>query len=75
MKVLTPDHHHYGVHNIHCCRDHGCKYGNLECPVEYGDAPGIQCEECEYIADRLSDLSDKQLLEEIQRRGLDVNGP
>ena len=37
----------YGVHRTHCCVIHGCKYGDLECPVEKGiikqDYP---CESC-----------------------------
>lgn len=41
-----PGEEEYGVHNTHCCRDHGCKYSDPRCPVAYGDAPGIPCEEC-----------------------------
>ncbi len=37
----------YGVHNTHCCRRHGCKYGDNDCPVEFGDAEGVKCEWCE----------------------------
>jgi len=25
-----------GVHTSHCCLNHGCKYGNTDCPVEFG---------------------------------------
>lgn len=36
----------YEVHNTHCCPTHGCKYMDDICPVEFGLAPGIQCELC-----------------------------
>lgn len=36
-----------GVHNSHCCVDHGCKYGDDDCPVVLGKVPGIYCEQCE----------------------------
>jgi len=26
----------YGVHRTHCCKKHGCKYGDEDCPVELG---------------------------------------
>lgn len=26
----------WGVHITHCCFEHGCKYGDNECPVELG---------------------------------------
>lgn len=38
---------YWGVHRTHCCFEHGCKYGDKDCPVELGlikqDYP---CEEC-----------------------------
>lgn len=34
------------VHDRHCCKIHGCKYGCPDCPVEKGINEGIQCEEC-----------------------------
>lgn len=37
----------WGVHRTHCCFEHGCKYGDEDCPVELGlikqDYP---CEMC-----------------------------
>ena len=36
-----------GVHNTHCCKIHGCKYGNEYCPVEHGSLLGVECESCE----------------------------
>lgn len=26
----------WGVHRTHCCKKHGCKYGDKDCPVELG---------------------------------------
>lgn len=26
----------WGVHETHCCFDHGCKYGDEDCPVSLG---------------------------------------
>jgi hypothetical protein len=26
----------WGVHVTHCCKRHGCKYGDVNCPVELG---------------------------------------
>lgn len=37
----------YGVHSSHCCVEHGCKYGDHDCPVEHGKIAGIKCEMCE----------------------------
>lgn len=30
------DKNHYGVHAAHCCKWHGCKYGDPDCPVASG---------------------------------------
>jgi len=36
------------VHTEHCCVDHGCKYGDEDCPVETGQKPqSFFCENCE----------------------------
>ena len=37
-----------GVHETHCCKIHGCKYSDNDCPVAYGDSPGNEA--CEYCA-------------------------
>ena len=38
----------FGPHPTHCCAEHGCKYGNDECPVVGGDAAQVYpCEECD----------------------------
>jgi hypothetical protein len=35
------------VHDSHCCPDHGCKYGDEDCPVVLGKELGVFCEMCE----------------------------
>lgn len=35
------------VHGTHCCKIHGCKYEDEDCPVVLGTEKGIQCEECQ----------------------------
>ena len=36
-----------GVHAAHCCRWHGCKYGDPDCPVANGGVEQeYQCEDC-----------------------------
>lgn len=37
----------FGVHDTHCCKRHGCKYCDDDCPVQYSDAAGIFCEMCQ----------------------------
>jgi hypothetical protein len=41
------------VHDAHCCQDHGCKYGDSDCPVVLRKEEGIWCEDCE---DFINDL-------------------
>lgn len=36
-----------GVHATHCCKLHGCKYGDDDCPVETGKVEQVYlCEQC-----------------------------
>lgn len=38
-----------GVHAAHCCKWHGCKYGDLDCPVVNGEIEQeYLCEDCYY---------------------------
>lgn len=38
-----------GVHASHCCYSHGCKYGDLDCPVAWGTRKQeYRCEECDF---------------------------
>lgn len=38
------------VHSTHCCKVHGCKYDDKDCPVFEGPDPGIICEFCDTFA-------------------------
>jgi hypothetical protein len=39
-----------GVHAAHCCKWHGCKYGDPDCPVASGEVEQeYQCEDCWHI--------------------------
>ena len=36
-----------GVHATHCCKWHGCKYGESDCPVVSGEVKQeYLCEDC-----------------------------
>ena len=36
-----------GVHISHCCKWHGCKYGDPDCPVVNGEVEQeYRCEDC-----------------------------
>ena len=60
---------HIGVHAAHCCKWHGCKYGDDDCPVVNGEVEQeYPCECCDW------DLKDEEWLkkkliriEEIKR--------
>lgn len=55
-----------GVHASHCCKWHGCKYGNEDCPVESGKVKQMYlCEYCyqdleneEYYRQVLKDIEE-----------------
>jgi len=39
------------VHTEHCCVNHGCKYGDIDCPVWLALQPqSFPCEECNNVA-------------------------
>jgi hypothetical protein len=39
----------YGVHETHCCKTHGCKYGDEDCPVVLGIVKQkYDCESCDW---------------------------
>jgi len=48
----------FAVHDSHCCPEHGCKYGDPDCPVMDGLASGVTCEDCD---DEQQDLLREQL--------------
>lgn len=54
----------WGVHKTHCCKKHGCKYGDANCPVELGIVKQTYTCEFEEIHDKcfepkFSDLESK----------------
>jgi hypothetical protein len=51
------------VHDAHCCKTHGCKYGDDDCPVVKGKEKGIPCEMCYHMDATEEKASD--LVEEI----------
>jgi len=62
----------YGVHATHCCKRHGCKYGNENCPVElglvkqeYGCEQGDDFDEDCFLTDR--EENDKRWKDVIDR--------
>lgn len=45
--MIDNNSYNYKVHDAHCCRKCGCKYGEPDCPVMTGIAPGVdKCEDC-----------------------------
>lgn len=68
------------VHTSHCCRVHGCKYGDWDCPVWLVEkAQEYPCEMCDYYYEegdftKLEDIP-KIPLPEIQRRRSEVVNP
>lgn len=42
-----------GVHAAHCCKWHGCKYGDPDCPVVNGEVE--QEYPCEYCSELLGE--------------------
>ncbi len=49
----------WGVHERHCCPKHGCKYGDMDCPVTLGltTKHNEHCEMCEDETDHPDPLS------------------
>ena len=49
FKKLEGD---WAIHHTHCCNHHGCKYGDVDCPVETQKIPGkYRCETCDMMRD------------------------
>ena len=46
----------HGTHITHCCRIHGCKYGNTNCPVE--TKTHMQKYVCEQCSDALEEMDE-----------------
>lgn len=46
-KITSIPESDFAVHVTHCCFEHGCKYGDPECPVELGIVDQeYECEQC-----------------------------
>jgi len=46
-----------GIHTSQCCKLHGCKYGNEDCPVSAGDvAQKYPCENCGNAHERIQSI-------------------
>ena len=58
-----------GVHVTHCCKWHGCKYGDPDCPVASGEIKQkYLCEYCDEILEE-EDYYKQQVIniEEIKK--------
>lgn len=54
------------VHGAHCCKKHGCKYMNPECPVVLGtEEARYGCEDCDF---------EKRRIEQIMKIMCEVDG-
>lgn len=55
-----------GVHITHCCKKHGCKYFDPDCPVVNGRAEArYKCEDCESDREHLKSLLEEMSLLEL----------
>ena len=47
-KTTSIPQYQWGVHESHCCIEHGCKYGDVDCPVVLKLIKQTKgCEDCE----------------------------
>ena len=58
-----------GVHASHCCKWHGCKYGDSDCPVVSGEIEQLYlCEDCSYYLEEEEYYRTKLIeIEDIKR--------
>jgi len=65
-----------GVHAAHCCKDHGCKYGDSDCPVANGITKQLYpCEDCESEEHYYNQIHDKLSKDGVlYKLGLDIHG-
>jgi hypothetical protein len=77
MSIETVD--RVGVHTSHCCAQHGCKYGDQDCPVQTkAHEQEYPCEHCGSVEGIKAKLAAKQAelmkelawAEELEARGI-----
>jgi hypothetical protein len=68
-----------GVHAAHCCKWHGCKYGDEDCPVVSGEVeqlyPCMFCDDLlereDYFKRALEDIVEiKTFKEKLKKQGV-----
>lgn len=62
------------VHDSHCCKVHGCKYGDDDCPVYTGSEQGVMCEMCEWDLHDPVQIELRELRDEVKRLVAEING-
>lgn len=68
----------YGTHGTHCCAEHGCKYGDIDCPVVSGFmTQNYECEECsdshwetKHFENEIATLGDNAFLRHLKNDSL-----
>ena len=59
---------YYGVHETHCCINHSCKYGDIDCPVVLGIIKQkYLCESCSWTVVRSWELINKLFIKENRK--------
>lgn len=67
MKIIKKSHSKYGVHKAHCCVEHGCKYGDIDCPVVNNEiVQDYICEYCEFDGiETVEQLNNNNTIEDV----------
>ena len=61
-------HDHTAVHASHCCFQHGCKYGDDDCPVASGQVEQLyDCEWCDNDREEIQLQSEEESLTRIRQ--------
>jgi len=68
QRITSIPQEKWGVHTNHCCFEHGCKYGDDECPVELGlTKQNYSCGDCD---DSLGEENKKYTLKDLEHVSL-----
>ena len=60
----------YNPHTSHCCRAHGCAYGDEDCPVETGaELQEYPCESCTYEVEQYPETQRRVIVQTEGRGG------